>query len=174
MLKLRLTLGKLRGQFNLPADSVSRYKVARDYELQRKKQRWFPNPLIPVKAAAPGTEQQFTRYNANRMVVGVVYLTGGINRGDGPGGANYVVKGMSEAARDQDVEAIVLRIDSGGGDALASDTIWEAVKNVREATGKPVIASMGNMCASGGYYAASAADKIIAMREFWNGGLEAV
>lgn len=99
------------------------------------------------------------------MVLGVVYLTGTIQRGDGPTGANHVVKGLSEAAQDEDVEAVILRIDSGGGDALASDTIWEAVMNVREATGKPVVASMGNMCASGGYYAASGADKVLAMRE---------
>lgn len=146
--------------------SIFRYKVARDYELQRRKKRWAPNPLVPAKDPATGanSKTQKTRLNNNRMVVGMVYLTGGISRGDGPAGGNHVVKAMSEAGRDNDVEAIVLRIDSGGGDALASDTIWEAVKSVRDATGKPVIASMGNMCASGGYYAASGADLIMAMR----------
>ncbi|KAI9030332.1 hypothetical protein DFJ74DRAFT_656211 [Hyaloraphidium curvatum] len=143
--------------------SIYRYKVARDYELARNKKRWFPNPLVPAKGAGAIDGAKSQRLNVNRMVVGLVYLTGNISRGDGPGGGNHVVKAMSEAARDNDVEVVVLRIDSGGGDALASDTIWEAVKNVRESTGKPVVASMGNVCASGGYYAASGADKIIAM-----------
>jgi protease-4 len=62
---------------------------------------------------------------------------------------------------DDDVGAIVLRVDSPGGDALASDLIWRELMVARE-RGKPVIASMGDVAASGGYFIASAADVIVA------------
>lgn len=71
-----------------------------------------------------------------------------------------VVRELRRMADDDDIKAVVLRIDSPGGSALASDEIWHAVRRV--AKHKPVIASVGDMAASGGYYIASAATKIIA------------
>lgn len=65
---------------------------------------------------------------------------------------------IRKLGEDTDVRAIVLRIDSPGGSALASDLIWRAL----EATGKPVVASMGDTAASGGYYIAMGADRIFA------------
>ena len=65
-----------------------------------------------------------------------------------------------EAAEDPDMAAIVLRIDSPGGSALASELIWRATKRAR-ALGKPVIVSFSDVAASGGYYVASAADAIV-------------
>jgi protease-4 len=71
-----------------------------------------------------------------------------------------LVETLSEAARDDNVKAVVLRIDSPGGSALASDNIWAAVRAL--AARKPVVASMGDVAASGGYYIASAATEIFA------------
>ena len=65
------------------------------------------------------------------------------------------------AANDHEISAILLRIDSPGGSALASEIIWRAIMRAREA-GKPVIVSMSDVAASGGYYVASAADAIVA------------
>lgn len=67
---------------------------------------------------------------------------------------------ISEARKDSSVKAIVLRVNSPGGSALASDLIWREVKLASEA--KPVVVSMGGLAASGGYYIACAADTIVA------------
>lgn len=102
--------------------------------------------------------------------IGVIYLTGAIHRGhnrsdfseDGSGGSDRALtKALEEAAKDKDIKAIVLRINSGGGSANASETIWRAVKNIVDAK-IPVIVSMGDMAASGGYLIASGASKIVA------------
>ena len=65
------------------------------------------------------------------------------------------------AAEDPNIAAIILRIDSPGGSALASEIIWRAISRAKEA-GKPVIVSMSDVAASGGYYVASAAGVIVA------------
>lgn len=84
---------------------------------------------------------------------------GGLLGGEGAG-SDDVVRAVNAAAEDDDVKAIVLRIDSPGGDAFASDVMWRAVMRAREK--KPVIATMGDVAASGGYYVASAAHDIYA------------
>ncbi len=68
---------------------------------------------------------------------------------------------LAAALEDDTVDAVVLRIDSPGGSYTASDEIWRQVVRLREA-GKPVVASMGNVAASGGYFIAMAADRIVA------------
>lgn len=75
-------------------------------------------------------------------------------------GAESVIAALEAAAKDDNVKAIVLRIDSGGGDAHASDLMWRAAKKAAEK--KPIIASMGGAAASGGYYVAAGAEKIFA------------
>ncbi len=72
-----------------------------------------------------------------------------------------LVPHIRAAVKDKNVKAIVLRIDSPGGSALASDTIWRELVRAREA-GKPLVASMASVAASGGYYIAAPADKIVA------------
>ncbi len=72
-----------------------------------------------------------------------------------------LVPQIRAAVKDKKVKAVVLRIDSPGGSALASDTIWRELERVREA-GKPLVASMGSVAASGGYYIAAPADRIVA------------
>jgi protease-4 len=69
---------------------------------------------------------------------------------------------LLEAADDPDVKAVVFRVNSPGGSVTASDQIWAAVKRVRDA-GKPVVVSMGELAASGGYYVSAGADAIVAL-----------
>ncbi len=81
------------------------------------------------------------------------------------GATNLTADKVSEAFRaaidDDKVKAIIFRIDSGGGSYVASDTIYRETLRAREA-GKPVIATMGNVAGSGGYFVAMGADKIVA------------
>jgi protease-4 len=76
-------------------------------------------------------------------------------------GGDTIAAALREAAADDSVSAIVLRVDSPGGSVTASETIWREVTRVRE-RGKPVVASMGSVAASGGYYVAMSADAIVA------------
>lgn len=96
--------------------------------------------------------------------IGVVVASGTVLDGDQPPGT---IGGVStarllrEAREDDDISAVVLRIDSPGGSALASEVIHREIEALR-AAGKPVVASMGDLAASGGYYIAAPADRIIA------------
>jgi protease-4 len=76
-------------------------------------------------------------------------------------GGDTIAAALREAAADDSVSAIVLRVDSPGGSVTASETIWREVKRARE-RGKPVVASMGSVAASGGYYVSMGADAIVA------------
>ena len=75
--------------------------------------------------------------------------------------AEPVVEELNDYAEDSSIKAIVLRIDSPGGGVVVSQEIYNAVKNARK-EGKTVVASMGTVAASGGYYVAAAADRIVA------------
>ena len=78
--------------------------------------------------------------------------------GDSTLGSDTLVKAIEKASSDATVKAIVLRVDSPGGSALASDLIWRALEKVE----KPIVASMGDVAGSGGYYIAMGADTIFA------------
>lgn len=99
--------------------------------------------------------------------VAVVYVEGPIVMGDAQSGGGQsafsetLVHNLRKVASDSNVRAVVLRIESPGGSVVASREIYDAVLAVR-AKGKPVVASMGEIAASGGYYIAAAADKIYA------------
>lgn len=71
-----------------------------------------------------------------------------------------VIKDLQKLADDDDVKAVVLRVNSGGGSAYASEQIWHQVMNIKSQ--KPIVVSMGDMAASGGYYISCAADYIYA------------
>jgi len=95
--------------------------------------------------------------------IAVVYALGEIISGEGSDaiiGSERISKAIRKARRDDKVKAIVMRVNSPGGSALASDVILREVKLAAEA--KPFIISMGDVAASGGYYIACAADKIFA------------
>ncbi len=100
--------------------------------------------------------------------VAVIYASGAItggssNRSPFGGetvGSDTMIKAINEAAEDKSIKAIVLRIDSPGGSALASDLMWYAIENAK--LKKPVVVSMSDVAASGGYYIACNANKIVA------------
>lgn len=107
-----------------------------------------------------------------RDKIAVIYASGDIDMGDG--GLNGIdseelSKAIRKARRDSSIKAIVLRINSPGGSAYGSEVIWREVKLASEA--KPVIASMGDVAASGGYYIAAAADTIMADRTTITGSI---
>jgi len=85
-------------------------------------------------------------------------------------GSDSIGASLRAATNDEHVRAVVLHIDSPGGSAVASDTIWREVCRVREA-GKPVVVSMGETAASGGYYIACPADVIVALPSTLTGSI---
>ena len=99
-------------------------------------------------------------------IVAVYYAFGGIvdiaNNLSGEPSivGNKVIKDLRKLKEDEDVKAVVLRVNSPGGSAFASEQIWKAVKDLKAE--KPVIVSMGDYAASGGYYISSIADTIVA------------
>ena len=94
--------------------------------------------------------------------VAVLYLDGEIYEEDNDGIVSKdVIKTIKKIAKNEDVKALVLRVNSPGGSADASEAIWRAVQNFK-ADGKPVVVSMGGMAASGGYYISCGADYIYA------------
>ncbi|MFN6963556.1 MAG: signal peptide peptidase SppA [Pyrinomonadaceae bacterium] len=101
--------------------------------------------------------------------VAVIYAAGAITGGSSSSspfggqmvGSDTLVKAVNDAAADTAIKAIVLRVDSPGGSALASDLIWKAIEDAK-AKGKPVVVSMSDVAASGGYYISCNADKIVA------------
>ncbi|MDD4866683.1 MAG: signal peptide peptidase SppA [Mycobacterium sp.] len=116
-----------------------------------------PVPSLPGRAAKP--------------TLAVVTVHGPIVNGRGgpqflplgtsAAGGDTIAAALRAAAADDSVSAIVLRVDSPGGSVTASETIWREVQRARK-HGKPVVASMGAVAASGGYYVSMAADTIVA------------
>ncbi|KAJ3308178.1 hypothetical protein HDU76_004089 [Blyttiomyces sp. JEL0837] len=133
----------------MTAMSVRRYLAARSNEKNR----------VPMFGGVEDTPDGPVA--SKPYTIGLVYLVGGIARGDGQFGSNAVARALIKAGRDEKVDAIVLRVDSGGGDVVATETIWDAVRYAQENCKKPVIASFGNVSASGGYYATSSCDQIL-------------
>lgn len=98
-----------------------------------------------------------------RDKIAVIYAVGEITDGEGDEesiGSDNLAETIREARLDDKVKAIVLRVNSPGGDALASEEIWRETVLARKS--KPFIVSMGDLAASGGYYISCAADKIVA------------
>ncbi|MED5334999.1 MAG: signal peptide peptidase SppA, partial [Bacteroidota bacterium] len=96
--------------------------------------------------------------------VAVVFAVGAIESGQGDDatiGSERIAGALRKARLDPEVGAVVLRVNSPGGSALASDVIWRETVLLQEA-GKPVVASMSDLAASGGYYISCAADHILA------------
>jgi protease-4 len=119
-------------------------------------------PGGPARPSMPG--------RGSKSTIAVVTVAGPIVSGRGGSrlpfgssnaGGDTIAAALREAAHDDSVSAIVLRVDSPGGSVTASETIWREVKKARE-RGKPVVASMGAVAASGGYYVSMGADAIVA------------
>jgi len=100
---------------------------------------------------------------ASKNRIAIVYASGEINGGDGGDnsiGSERVSKALREARQNDKVKAVVFRVNSPGGSSLASDVIWREVMLTKKV--KPIIVSMGDYAASGGYYISCAADSIFA------------
>ena len=100
--------------------------------------------------------------------IAVIYASGTITSGKSSSGtfggenvgSDTIVDAVNQAANDNSIKAIVLRVDSPGGSSLASDVMWHALENAKAK--KPLVVSMGDVAASGGYYIACNANKIVA------------
>jgi len=104
--------------------------------------------------------------------IAVIYAQGEIMGGEGDIntiGEGSMNRSLIEARKDENVKAIVLRIDSPGGSALTSDLIWREIELTKKV--KPVVVSMGNYAASGGYYIACNANKIFAEKNTITGSI---
>jgi protease-4 len=126
-----------------------------------------------AKATAPGQGPQMPSIpgRKSKPTVAVVTLHGRIVSGRGgppvlpfgnsSAGGDTIAAALREAAANDSVSAIVLRVDTPGGSVTGSETIWREVNRIREG-GTPVVASMGAVATSGGYYVSMGADKIVA------------
>ena len=95
--------------------------------------------------------------------IAIIYAVGDIISGESNEesmGSSTIVKAINKAKDDSTIKAVVLRVNSPGGSALASDVIWRSVEKTKEI--KPVIVSMGDVAASGGYYISCGANRIFA------------
>lgn len=101
--------------------------------------------------------------NKGKATVALLYAVGSITEdGDDGIASSRLVPQILEIAEDDDIDALVMRVNSGGGSAYASEQIWEALQHFKAKTSKPFYVSMGDYAASGGYYISCGADKIFA------------
>ncbi len=128
----------------------ARCKIAKDKNLSTVSVQDYAGAVTPVNEDVESK-------------IAVIYANGEINGGEGDEstiGSEAISRSLRKARLDEKVKAVVLRVNSPGGSALASDVIWREVLLTKKA--KPIIVSMGDYAASGGYYIACAADSIFA------------
>ncbi|CAN5384157.1 hypothetical protein BH09PLA1_BH09PLA1_24970 [soil metagenome] len=136
--------------------------LVHNYGAPEREEIDFSNPFLLLASLAKRPEP------TDKPTVAIIYAEGVIVDGSGAGGllggggvgSDPMRRAFRTALRDENVKAIVLRIDSPGGSALASEVMWQAAR--RLADKKPLIVSVGGMAASGGYYLASAGEYIFA------------
>jgi protease IV len=136
--------------------------IARHYGKEKAEDVDLSNPFAIFKLFTPPKPKV-----SKKPKIAVIYAVGeiitgrgGVNPlgGDSVVGSTTMIEAIREAEKDPTVKAIVLRVDSPGGSALASDLMWKELVACK----KPVVASMGDVAASGGYYISMAAQKIYA------------
>jgi len=111
-----------------------------------------------------------TNERFNRTRIAVIYAVGGIDMSENEGiVSRRLVRTINKVAEDDNIKAVVLRVNSPGGSAFGSEQIWYALTQLREK--KPLIVSMGDLAASGGYYIAVAGDKILAQPNTLTGSI---
>ncbi|MFO0936458.1 MAG: signal peptide peptidase SppA [Gemmataceae bacterium] len=139
-------------------------EISRNYAKAKAEEPDFSNPFAMLAALSPKKKKE-----SKADKIAIIYAVGGIESGKGgsgnplTGGGNSVgsetiVNAIHQAEKNETVKAIVLRVDSPGGSALASDVMWRAIIQCK----KPVVCSMGDVAASGGYYIAMPCKKIYA------------
>lgn len=165
-------------------DEVTSFETFRD--------KLVAGPWTKLDAEPDGKDQLQTMLKLARFVgamppekplgdhVAVVYAIGDIVDGGGDGvlgarqqiASHTLVSALRSISADDSVKAVVLRIDSGGGSAQASELIWQAVTELKAK--KPVVVSMSDVAASGGYYIASNANRIFAEADTLTGSIGVV
>jgi protease-4 len=116
-----------------------------------------------TKSDADKDDDSNDKNSSSKNRIAIIYASGEINGGDGDDntiGSERISKALRKARLDSKIKAVVLRVNSPGGSSLASDVIWREVMLTKKA--KPIIVSMGDLAASGGYYISCAADSIFA------------
>ncbi len=141
------------------AEDAIRNALGFEKEEDEKKKKITFIKLEKYMEAEPVLEDSDSK-NRIAVIVGDGTIIDG-EGGDGAVGGNRIASQIEKARNDKNVKAIVLRINSPGGSALASDNMWREVILTKDV--KPIIASMGDVAASGGYYMAMACDTIVAM-----------
>jgi len=140
-------------------------RLAFEYELEDLvKERFSATELTEER---PGCRIRYSWGGERRDRIALIYAIGMIHPGKGdPGrsiGSTSLAEAIEKAREDESVKGILIRVDSGGGSALASEIIAREVMRCKEGDdAKPVVVSMGGVAGSGGYYIACRADKIIA------------
>jgi protease-4 len=135
--------------------------------------------FTPVRAEYRDVSPESLGLNEGEKIA-VIYATGEIHSGtseNSPSGDQSIgsvtmAKAVTDAAQDKSIKAIVIRVDSPGGSGLASDVIWHAVEAANQK--KPVVVSMADVAASGGYYISASAAKIIAQPSTITGSIGVV
>lgn len=166
---------------NMYADSLSVYDATTALELGMiDGMKYYDEVLLELQSKSEVEEDEvdgfmiaMTKYskaevedaekNSSENKVAVIFAEGDIVDGgesDGSIGGDWMAELIREAREDEDVKAVVLRVNSPGGSGLASEIIWREVVLTKQV--KPVVVSMGNLAASGGYYIACPSDYIFA------------
>lgn len=124
-----------------------------------KKEKYDIVSITDYAKKAASTVKDYSKND----IIAVIYAQGEISSGEGDVnviGEGSIKRSLQKAREDKDVKAIVLRVNSPGGSALTSELIWREIEITKKV--KPVVVSMGNYAASGGYYIAANADRIFA------------
>jgi protease-4 len=140
---------------------VDDVKVVKDYEKAKSKDVNLSNPFELLKLLSPTKAKESKAAKVAVIYASGVIVTGksGVSLMGGEScGSTTMIEAIRKAESDKTVKAIVLRVDSPGGSALASDLMWNELVKCK----KPVVASMSDTAASGGYYISMAARKIYA------------
>ncbi len=158
--------GPYIGQTALDKKLIDKIGYRDEVDAAAKEQAGAGAAIMDADNYAAATQVAQTSTDVIALIRAIGPITGGTDSdnpfdNDDSVHADTMVRAIEEAIKDNQVKAIVLRIDSPGGSGTASETVWRAVKRA-QAAHKPVIVSMGNVAASGGYYIASGADKIVA------------
>jgi len=165
-------------KIRFPEDAV-KYKLVdgmkyKDEILVELKQRAGISEKSDLKTVALGeytkaipqkddSKKDDSQKKESKNKIAIVYASGEITGGEGDDnsiGSERISKALREARLNDNIKAVVLRVNSPGGSSLASDVIWREVMLTKKV--KPIIVSMGDLAASGGYYISCAADSIVA------------
>jgi protease-4 len=120
-------------------------------------------PSVEIADYTKSDDDKDSDKGSSKNRIAIIYASGDISGGDGDDnsiGSETISKALRKVRLDDKVKAVVLRVNSPGGSSLASDVIWREVMLTHQA--KPIIVSMGDYAASGGYYISCAADSIFA------------